>query len=75
MIRVAALARHPVKGLSAEPLKHITLTAHDYCPCDRIFAIEDGPSGFDAAAPLHVPKIKFLMLMRHESLARLTTRY
>ena len=34
-----------------------------------------GPSGFDAAAPGHLPKIKFLMLMRHEALARLTTRY
>jgi uncharacterized protein len=42
---------------------------------DRVYAVENGPSGFDPAAPQHQPKIKFLMLMRNEALARLTTRY
>ena len=37
--------------------------------------MENGPSGFDPGQPQHQPKIKFLMLMRNESLARLTTRY
>ncbi|MGL4494749.1 MAG: MOSC domain-containing protein [Beijerinckiaceae bacterium] len=75
MIRVAALARYPVKGLSPEPLARVTVRAGDYFPCDRLFAIEDGPSGFDPAAPVHLQKIRFLMLMRHESLARLKTHY
>ena len=39
-----------------------------YFPGDRLFAIENGPSGFDSAAPVHQPKIKYLMLMRHERL-------
>lgn len=74
-IRIAALHRYPVKGLSPERLDRATLTRGDYFPGDRLFAVENGPSGFDAENPEHQPKIKFLMLMRNESLARLTTRY
>ena len=44
-------------------------------PADRLFAIENGPSGFDPAAPRHQPKQRYLMLMRNERLARLRTRY
>jgi uncharacterized protein YcbX len=74
-MRIASLYRYPVKGLSPERLLSATLTAGAYFPGDRLFAIENGPSGFDPAAPEHQPKIKFLMLMRNESLARLTTRF
>ncbi|TVR09944.1 MAG: MOSC domain-containing protein [Salinarimonadaceae bacterium] len=74
-IRVEALHRYPVKGLSPEPLARATLTAGRYFPGDRVFAIENGPSGFDPAAPRHLPKIAYLMLMRDEALARLETRY
>ncbi|KQO54950.1 MOSC domain-containing protein [Methylobacterium sp. Leaf85] len=70
-----ALHRYPVKGLSPEELEQVTLEAGRYFPGDRLFAIENGPSGFDPAAPKHQPKIKFLMLMRNEALARLITRY
>jgi uncharacterized protein YcbX len=72
---VRLLYRYPVKGLSPEPLTHDELTAGEYFPGDRLFAIENGPSGFDAGAPQHQPKIKFLMLMRNERLAGLRTRY
>jgi len=74
-MRISALYRYPVKGLSPERLAEAELTAGRYFPGDRVFAIENGPSGFDPAAPAHQPKIKFLMLMRNESLARLRTRY
>jgi uncharacterized protein YcbX len=74
-IRLEALYRYPVKGLSPERLPQAELTRGAYFPGDRMFAIENGPSGFDAAAPVHQAKIKFLMLMRNEALARLTTRY
>jgi uncharacterized protein YcbX len=74
-LRLDALHRYPVKGLSPEPMDHATLTAGDYFPGDRLFAVENGPSGFDPAAPVHQPKIKFLMLMRDEALAQLDTRY
>lgn len=74
-LRIAALHRYPVKGLSPERLSHAELKKGEYFPGDRLFAIENGPSGFDAAQPQHQPKIKFLMLMRNEALARLRTRY
>lgn len=73
--RVSALWRYPVKGLSPEPLDAVTLTAGEYFPGDRLYAIENGPTGFDPAAPVWMPKIRFLMLMRDAKLARLTTRY
>ncbi|WP_332681693.1 MOSC domain-containing protein [Bosea sp. (in: a-proteobacteria)] len=72
-MRVASLYRYPVKGLSPERLAGAALASGGYFPGDRLFAIENGPSGFDPAAPVHQPKIKYLMLMRNESLARLKT--
>lgn len=74
-MRVASLYRYPVKGLSPERLTRAELPAGGYFPGDRLFAIENGPSGFDPAAPEHQPKIKYLMLMRNEGLARLRTRF
>src|SRR5215212_12162566 len=74
-LRIAALHRYPVKGLSPERLAGAGLTASAYFPGDRLFAIENGPAGFDPADPQHQPKVKFLMLMRNEALARLRTRY
>lgn len=74
-MRIASLYRYPVKGLSPESLTSVTLEKGAYFPGDRIFAIENGPSGFNPETPEYQPKIKFLMLMRNESLARLTTRY
>ena len=74
-MRIETLYRYPVKGLSPERLRQADLPAGGYFPGDRLFAIENGPSGFDAAEPVHQPKIKYLMLMRNESLARLKTRY
>jgi uncharacterized protein YcbX len=74
-MRLERLYRYPVKGLSPEPLHFADLQAGGYFPCDRLFALENGPSGFDAASPEHQPKIKFLMLMRNGALAGLATRY
>lgn len=74
-MRIASLYRYPVKGLSPERLTKAPLEADAYFPGDRLFAIENGPSGFDPAEPVHQPKIKYLMLMRHEALATLRTRY
>ena len=42
---------------------------------DRLYAIENGPSGFDPAAPQYFPKQRFLMLMRNERLAALETHF
>jgi uncharacterized protein len=75
MTAISSLYRYPVKGLSPEPLENAGLEAGQHFPGDRMFAIENGPSGFDPRAAEHMPKIKFLMLMRNERLARLKTRY
>ncbi len=72
---LAAIYRYPVKGLSGEPLPRVVLARNDTLPADRRYAIENGPSGFDPAAPAFLPKSRFLMLMRHERLAELQTRY
>ncbi|MFG1299671.1 MOSC domain-containing protein [Xanthobacter sp. V3C-3] len=72
---VAALYRHPVKGLSPEPLESVTLTAGAFFPGDRLYAVENGPSGFDAAAPEYRQKTAFLMLMRDARLAALSSRW
>lgn len=74
-MRIASLYRYPVKGFSPERLARVLLEAGAYFPADRMFAIENGPAGFDAAAPVHQPKIKFLMLMKNDEIARLVTRY
>ncbi|MBV8848569.1 MAG: MOSC N-terminal beta barrel domain-containing protein, partial [Methylobacteriaceae bacterium] len=74
-MQVAALYRYPVKGLSPEPLDRVTLKPGAFFPGDRLYAIENGPSGYDPAAPVHQPKIKFLMLARNARLAALATRY
>lgn len=74
-IRIAALHRYPVKGFSPERLPFADLFAGRHFPGDRLFAVENGPAGFDPENPVHQPKLKFLMLMRNESLARLKTRY
>ncbi len=75
MATIVSLYRYPVKGLSPEALESAALTAGAHFPGDRMFAIENGPSGFDPRAAEHMPKIKFLMLMRNERLARMKTRY
>jgi uncharacterized protein len=74
-MRIAGLYHYPVKGLSPQEVPAADLVADGYFPCDRLFALENGPSGFDPAAPEHQPKIKFLMLMRNDALAGLSTRY
>lgn len=73
--RIGALYRYPVKGFSAEPLDRVEIEAGGTIPFDRAFAIENGPSGFDAAAPKYFPKARFLMLMKNERVAELRTRF
>src|SRR5438876_3894235 len=73
--KIHAIYRYPIKGLSPEPLARTTLALHETLPGDRLYAIENGPSGFDPAAPRHQPKQRYLMLMRNERLARLRTRF
>jgi uncharacterized protein len=73
--KIQAIYRYPVKGLSPEPLARAVLSVGATIPCDRLYAIENGPSGFEAAAPRYFPKQRFLMLMRNARLAELRTAF
>jgi uncharacterized protein len=73
--QIASIYRYPVKGLSPEPLPRVTLETGQTLPADRRYAIENGPSGFDPAAPQWMSKAHFLMLQRDEWLAGLHTRF
>ena len=64
-----------MKGLSPQPLAQVRLTPGQTLPADRLYAIENGPTGFDPAAPAYFPKQRFLMLMRNERLAALRTDF
>ena len=72
---VQSIYRYPVKGLSPEPLAKVSLAVGGTLPADRLYAIENGPTGFDPAHPAYFPKQRFLMLMRNERLAALKTAY
>lgn len=72
---VTTLCSYPVKGLSAAPQDAVQLQADAFFPGDRLHAVENGPSGFDPAAPAYRPKTAFLMLMRDARLAALDSRY
>jgi uncharacterized protein YcbX len=73
--QIQAIYRYPVKGLSPQPLDRTELVAGRTVPCDRLYAIENGPSGFDPESPAYLPKQRFLMLMRNERLAELRTDF
>jgi uncharacterized protein len=72
---ITGIYRYPVKGLSPEPLPRVGLAAGRTLPADRRYAIENGPSGFDPAAPKWMSKAYFLMLQRDEWLAGLQTHF
>src|SRR4051812_7686593 len=73
--RIDSIYRYPVKGLSPEPLPRAELKPGQTLLADRRYAIENGPSSFDPAAPAWLSKAYFLMLMRDEWLAGLRTHF
>lgn len=72
---ISEIFRFPLKGLSPERLPHVELRARHGLPGDRAYAFALASSAFDPAAPRHMPKTNFLMLMRDEELARLDTSF
>jgi uncharacterized protein YcbX len=73
--RIQSIYRYPVKGLSPEPMPRAELAPGKTIASDRIYAIENGPSGFDPGNPAYLPKQRFLMLMRNARLAELRTAF
>ena len=72
---IRAIYRYPVKGLSPQALDRTPLSVGQTILADRLYAIENGPCGFEPEAPAYFPKQRFLMLMRNERLASLRTHF
>ncbi|MGQ7845176.1 MOSC domain-containing protein [Granulosicoccus sp. 3-233] len=74
-VKIAALTRFPIKGLSGQTLETVTLEPGQGFPGDRRFGFARPNSGFDPADPKPLPKGKFYMLARDAALALLDTEY
>lgn len=74
-IKIEALTRFPIKGLSGQALDSVTLDTGKGFPGDRKFGFARPNSGFDPADPMPLPKTKFYMLARDATLALLGTVY
>jgi uncharacterized protein YcbX len=72
---LSAIYRHPVKGFTPEPLAAVALAPGEGFPFDRVWAVENGPCGFDPNAPAFVPKQKFTVLASLPRVAAARTRY
>lgn len=72
---ITAIYRYPVKGLSAEKMDRVTLRPGECLPHDRRFAIALASTTFDSEHPEWLSKIHFVMLMRDEKLAGVSTRF
>lgn len=73
--RIASIYRHPVKGFTPERLDAVSLAPDRPFPCDRLFAVEDGPSGFDPAQPAHISKTRFTVLAKIAKVAAARTAF
>jgi len=71
---IEAIWRHPIKGFTPEALDRVRLTAGEGLPFDRVFAVENGASGFDPQAPKHISKMKFAVLAPIPKVAGVRTR-
>lgn len=74
-MRIENLYRYPVKGLSAEALEMIDVSAGGALPWDRAFALAQGDAPFDAAAPAWIKKTNFMCLMANAGIAALKAHF
>jgi hypothetical protein len=72
---IAALFRHPIKGFTPERVDRETLDPGEAFPGDRLFAVENGPCGFDPQRPQFIPKQRFAVLASVAEVARIKTRF
>ncbi len=72
---ITALYRYPIKGFTHEAAPSAHLTPGDGFPCDRLYAVEDGPCGFDPSAPAFISKQKFAVLAKTAAVAKVRTQY
>lgn len=74
-MRVEHIYRYPVKGLTAEAMEEVTLHPGECLPHDRRFALAQGDSPFDPAAPTWLQKRHFGCLMANARLALLHSAF
>lgn len=74
-LTIAQLNRYPIKGLSAERLDTVTLSAGEGFPGDRLFGFARFNSGFDPKNPKPLPKDRFVVLLKVAGLAGLETAF
>jgi uncharacterized protein YcbX len=72
-MRIEYLYRYPVKGLTAEALESAEVEPGGCIPWDRAFALAQGDSGFDAAAPIWLQKANFMCHARNAKIAALAS--
>jgi uncharacterized protein YcbX len=72
---VRSIYRYPVEGFSPQKLNRSILMPGKTIAGDRMFAIENGSSGFDAQSPAHIPKTRFLNAMQNERVAAMKTTF
>ena len=65
----------PGQGAFARAFSRSDTSPGRTVPATALYAIENGPSGFNPASPEYFPKIRFLMLMRNARLAELRTAF
>jgi uncharacterized protein YcbX len=72
---IAALYRHPIKGFTPQKVARAYLSPGAAFPGDRLYAVEDGPSGFDPAKPAWITKQRFTVLAKIPEVALAHTDY
>ena len=72
---ISAIFRHPIKGFTPEGLDRARLSAGAAFPADRLYAVENGPCGFDPAAPGFIPKQRFAVLAAIAEVAKARTAF
>lgn len=72
---LARICRYPVKGMSAEDLARVALSAGRALPGDRRFAILRASAQADARRGEWMTKHHFVTLLNEARLAKLTTRF
>lgn len=73
--RIAALYRHPIKGFTPQRIDAAFLDVGRPFPGDRLWAVENGPSGFDPLHPAHISKSRFTVLAKIPEVALARTAY
>jgi uncharacterized protein YcbX len=72
-MRIEYLYRYPVKGLTAEALESAEVEPGGCIAWDRAFALAQGDSGFNAAAPAWLQKTNFMCQARNAKIAALAS--